>query len=426
MSQGLTGVLAQGSVARRNQRRFRQGLGVIGLLAISGWLLLRSGTEANSLHYRTEGVTRGRLVVTVSATGILQPTNQVDVGSELSGFIEAVLVDDNDPVHKGDVLVRLDTSRLQDQVERSRASLASAEAQVRQMQATVVEATANLNRFREMFRLSKGKLPAQADLDTAEATLKRAQAAEASARASVGQARASLQSDQTNLAKAHIRSPIDGVVLSRKAEPGQTVAATLQSPVLFTLAENLARMELQVDVDEADVGQVAAGQSATFTVDAYPGRHYPAQLRRVSFGSQTKDGVVTYPTVLVVNNDDLTLRPGMTASAEIVTALRDNTLRVPNAALRFTPPRADKGTGSFISRLMPRPPTSERRANQGREGAEVNNTGPKVWVLREGQPLAVSVVTGLSDGRYTEILQGDLPVATEVILEVEAQAGGRP
>ena len=248
-----------------------------------------------------------------------------------------VLVDENDRVKKGQVLAQLDLAKLKDAVTKSRATLAAAEAQVLQAQATMEEARAQLARFKQVAELSGGKVPSKSELATAEANLKRAEANEASARASVTQARANLQSDETNLGKASIRSPIDGVVLTRKVEPGQTVAAALQAPVLFTLAEDLAKMKLQVDVDEADVGQVRVGQTATFTVDAWPGRKYTGVITRVGYGSQTKDNVVSYPTVLAVSNDDLSLRPGMTGTADIVTVTRENVLLVPNAALRFTP-----------------------------------------------------------------------------------------
>ncbi|MDP2964075.1 MAG: efflux RND transporter periplasmic adaptor subunit, partial [Sulfurimicrobium sp.] len=256
-------------------------IAVLALLMAVSVFYLRARSTASAPQYLAEEVARGNLTVTVSATGNLQPTNQVDVGSELSGTIEAVLVDDNDRVQKGQLLARLDLSKLNDQVAKSGAALASAEAQVEQMRATVAESRANLARLRQVAELSGGKVPSKTELDTAQATLDRSIASEASARAAVTQAQATLKSDHTNLAKASIRSPIDGVVLARKVEPGQTVAASLQAPVLFTLAENLAQMELQVDVDEADVGQVHEGQTATFNVDAYAGRKYPASITRV-------------------------------------------------------------------------------------------------------------------------------------------------
>lgn len=416
----LTELLGQESASgRRAKTGWIIGAALVVLVAVA-YFFLRPDSDTAALRYQTEAVARGNLMVTVSATGTLQPINQVDVGSELSGIIEAVLVDDNDQVKKGQVLARLDTSKLGDQVTKSRAAVAAAEAQVQQMQATVEEARANLKRLRQVAELSGGKVPSKAELETAEAALKRAVANEASTRASVSQAKATLQSDETNLSKAYIRSPIDGVVLVRKVEPGQTVAASLQAPVLLTLAENLAQMELKVDVDEADVGQVREGQSATFTVDAYPNRKYPARIERVSYGSQVTEGVVSYPTVLLVNNDDLSLRPGMTATAEITTAQRENVLLVPNAALRFTPPQpsngsGNKGSGGLVGSLMPRPPRQapSRPANARNGGANE----PRVWVLRDGRPVPVPVVTGATDGRYTEITGGELREGMEVITE---------
>jgi len=411
-------------VAAENPARFlglSSRVWVIGALVIAmllvGAFYLRSRNAASAPQYITEEVVRGNLTVTVSATGNLQPTNQVDVGSELSGIVESVLVDDNDRVRKGQLLAQLDLSRLNDQVAKSGAELASAEAQVDQMQATVEESRINLARLRQVAELSGGKVPSKAELDTAQATLQRAVANEAGARAAVTQARATLKSDQTNLDKASIRSPIDGVVLARKVEPGQTVAASLQAPVLFTLAENLAQMELQVEVDEADVGQVRAGQPANFSVDAYAGRKYPAHLTRVGYGSETKDGVVSYKTILKVTNDDLSLRPGMTATAEITTAMRENVLLVSNAALRFTPPfksgSDDKQNDSFVSNLLPKPPanTSSKPANAVKGGAQ------QVWVLRDGQPVAVPVSVGVTNGRQTEVSGGELKPGMQVITE---------
>jgi HlyD family secretion protein len=403
--------------ARRSSRRWLWlgGALIIGIGA--AWLFLRAGDEASALRYTTAPVEVGTLIVKVSATGNLQPTNTVDVGSELSGIIAKVLVDDNDAVKEGQVLAQLDLSQLQDAVAKSRASLAAAEAQVLQAQATVAEAGASLSRYRQVSQLSGGKVPSQSEMDTAEAVFKRAQANEASAHASVTEARANLQSDETNLAKASIRSPINGVVLSRQVDPGQTVAASFQAPVLFQLAEDLTKMELQVDVDEADVGQVKAGQKAVFGVDAWPGREYAAVITRVGFGSQEEDGVISYLTVLEVGNDDLSLRPGMTGTAEITTLTRENALLVPNAALRFSPPVTTAGDkkksgGSVMSALMPRPPRQAPRVQ-----AKVNNGAPRVWVVQDGQPVAVDVKTGATNGRLTEITAGDLKAGMDVITE---------
>lgn len=399
-------------------RRWLWVAAALAVIAVAALLLLRSGGKSAEPRYATEPAAIGTLVVKVSATGNLQPTNQVDVGSELSGIVEQVFVDDNDQVKKGQELARLDLSKLQDAVTRSRASLAAAQAQVLQAEATQAEARATLGRFREVARLSGGKVPSKTELDTAEANLKRAEANVASARASVSQARAQLQSDETNVEKAHIRSPIDGVVLSREVEPGQTVAASFQAPVLFKLAEDLSKMELQVDVDEADVGQVAAGQKAVFSVDAWPGREYTAVITRVGYGAQAEGDVVSYLGVLEVANDDLSLRPGMTGTAEITTLTRRNVLLVPNAALRFTPPTAapaqPQRRGNVMTSLLPRMPRQARNVQ-----TTAANGARRVWVLRDGQPTAIEVRTGATDGRMTEITGGALKAGTPVITEMQ-------
>lgn len=389
--------------------------GILVAIAVTTWLLLFRD-KGDTVRYITEEATRTRLVVTASATGNLQPTNQVDLGSELSGTVEKVLVDENDHVKQGQVLAQLDLSKLNDQVTKSRALVSSAQAEVAQMRATVAESRANLARLRHVSELSGGKVPSKTEMEAAEASVLRAEANEANAQASVRQAEASLKSDLTNISKATMRSPINGIVLSRKVEPGQTVAASLQTPVLFTLAEDLTQMELQVDVDEADVGRVEPGQSAYFTVDAWPGRKYPGEVTRVGYGAQTKDGVVSYKTILKVSNDDLTLRPGMTATAEITTSVRDNILVVPNSALRFTPVTngAGRKNDSLISSLLPRMPARDTQKKPATNGPEA-----KIWVLRDGKPVAVPVKTGLSNGRYTEITEGQLQPAMRVITETE-------
>jgi HlyD family secretion protein len=324
-------------------------------------------------------------------------------------------VDVNDQIKKGQELARLDRSKLRDAVTKSQANLAVAEAQVLQAEATAGEARAALERYRQVAQLSDGKVPSKNEMDIAKATLERAEANVASAKASVTQAQADLQSDETNLKKASIRSPINGVVLTREVDPGQTVAASFQAPVLFTLAEDLSQMELQVDVDEADVARVKEGQEATFTVDAWPGREFEAVITRVGYGSQEKDGVVSYITVLAVNNDDLSLRPGMTGTADIITLVRANTLLVPNAALRFTPSMPESSRpnsgGSILAKLIPRPPRQARNVRAAHNGT------PRVWVLQDGQPRSVEVKTGATNGQMTEIVGGALEAGTQVITE---------
>ncbi|MFA5826184.1 MAG: efflux RND transporter periplasmic adaptor subunit [Gallionellaceae bacterium] len=386
--------------------------GVVSMILLA-WLLLPSANNSIDTKFITEEVKKGDLSVKVSATGNLHPTNQVDVGSELSGIVESVLVEENASVKRGQVLAQMDLSKLNDQVTKSKAAVLAAEAQVAQMQATVKESDSNYARLSWVSKLSGGKVPSVSELSSAEATLTRAKANEANARATAEQALATLRSDQTNLSKATIRSPIDGIVLTRKIEPGQTVAASLQAPVLFTLAEDLAQMELQVNVDEADVSQVKPGQAAFFTVDAWPGRKYPAEIVRVGFGAQTTDGVVTYKTILTVSNLDLSLRPGMTATAEIATANRNSVLLVPNEALRYTPASSaqTEKSGGFLSSMLPRPPSQQPKVIAN----NASGTAKQIWVLRETKPVVIEVKTGLSNGRYTEIVGGDLQAGMSVI-----------
>lgn len=403
-------------------------LGLLALLVLAGGIYFwqRSTTQRTGQIYVTEAVRKGNLTLTVAANGTLQPTRSVNIGSELSGTVKQVLVDVNDRVKKGQVLVVLDTAKLSDQVLRSRAGLAAVQAQLAQSSATVKEAQANLIRLEEVSRLSGGKVPSASELDTARANVDRALAGETSARANVAEARAALSTDETNLSKASIRSPIDGMVLSRSVEPGNAVAASLQAVTLFTIAEDLQKLRLEVNVDEADVGAVKAGQKASFTVSSYPSRPYPAQIVRVAYGSTKTDNVVTYVTYLDVNNEDLSLRPGMTAAATIVATERSNVLLVPNTALRFAPtngnsPAAASG-GSLVSKLMPRPPASGTRKAGGNQVSQ----GPKqIWVLQEGQAVPMTVTTGISDGRMTEVESSSLQEGMAVITDQRA-AGAAP
>jgi HlyD family secretion protein len=289
---------------------------------------------------------------------------------------------------------------------------------VLQAQASVQEAEAQLGRLNRLRELSGGRMPSQNDLDTAKANLARYKADEASAKASVAQAQAALDVVRTDITKAVIKSPINGIVLKRSVEPGQTVAAQFQSPTLFTLAEDLTQMELQVDVDEADVGQVKEGQEATFTVDAYPDRTFPARITQVRYGSQTVEGVVTYKTVLKVDNSSLALRPGMTATAVITVNRRDNVVLVPNAALRFAP--STKGAsgsvrgGGLVAMLLPRPPGM----NQSKiEEPDTKSKEQRVWTVRDGQLAALSFTKGLSDGFHTEVVTGQVESGMELVTD---------
>ena len=375
-------------------------------------------TEPRDVEYQTEEAKIGSLVVTISATGNLKPTNQIEVGSELSGIMDSVLVDENESVTRNQPLARLDTARLVDAVEQSKAVLAEREANVEQIRATVSESKLHLYRLRQLYDVTEGKSPSKTEIDAAVANFRRAQANEKTALSAVQQAQANLRSDQTNLTKATLISPINGVVLKRSVEPGQTVAASFQAPVLFTIAEDLKKMELHVDVDEADVGQVLAGQDAAFTVDAWPEREYQAKIKRISFAAEVKDNVVTYPAVLDVENTDLTLRPGMTGTALITTLKLDQQLLVPNAAFRvdLSPHIEKEEPKGVFGFLFPRPkqPSPKVRTQQ--------KTGvSQLWILRNGQPIEVSVEVIATNQKYSAIRTSEINPETRVIVELVSE-----
>ena len=385
---------------------------VVGLLLIKWYL----GNATAETQYKTQPIKRGNMTITVTATGNLAPTNQVEVGSELSGIVETVEVDYNDRVAVGQVLAKLDTSRIDAEVLQAKATLASARAKVLQAAATVKEARNQLSRLQKVRRLSDARAVSQQDVGSAEAILDRAVADQASATAGVDLAKAALESILTELSKTVIRSPINGIVLIRSVEPGQTVAASLQAPVLFTLAEDLTKMELHVDVDEADVAQVREGQGATFTVDAYTARTFPAKITQVRYGSKTVDGVVTYETVLDVDNTDLSLRPGMTATADIVVKKIDNAILVANAVLRFRPPRTAETTESSRRGFMKLFPSRPRPSRQ-REAVHPTINHQLVWTQNNGQLVSIAVVTGESDGSMTEIKSGDVAIGMALVVD---------
>jgi HlyD family secretion protein len=413
---------------------YRRPIYIVGAIVVLVLLLLLSRCFMGTAEagYATEPVRRDNLRVTVSATGNLQPTKEVQVGSEQSGLITQVFVDNNDRVYAGQPLARLDTSRLNDALVQAQAAFASAEAQVATASASAAQARATLARQEEVYRISGHRVPSATELDTARAENQRGIAGVRAAQAQVSQARAQVSSAQTNLSKATIYSPVNGVVLSRQIDPGQTVAASFTAPVLFTIAEDLSRMKLEVRVDEADVAQVHEGQRATFTVDAYPGRTFPATVTRVDVGANasgsTTSGssasnaasatgsVIAYTAVLAVDNPGLELRPGMTATANIVTTERQNVLLVPNAAMRWSPERdaANSKAGGVTSVLVPR--IGRRGGGGGREVSIGRGSRQTVYVLgADGNPQPVQVVVGESNGSETEITGGDLHEGQEVI-----------
>jgi HlyD family secretion protein len=329
--------LTESSGSRARRTWMRRGIWVLVALALLGglvWWRARGRAEREP-RYVTAPVERGDLAVTVTATGTLSALDTVEVSSEVSGRVAEVLVDFNDRVSAGQTLAVLNPEQARARSQEAAAQVEAASASLVRARATAEESRKKLGRAQE---LAKAGLLSKDDLDTAQATARRADADVGSAAAQVTVARASLDDARSALRKATVASPIDGIVLSRTVEPGQTVAASLQAPVLFTLARDLTKMQLEVAVDEADVGKVHEGDPATFTVDAYPGRTFPSRVESLHNIATAAENVVTYTAELAVENGDLALRPGMTATAAIVTEQKRGVLLVPNAALRFTPP----------------------------------------------------------------------------------------
>jgi HlyD family secretion protein len=334
-------------------------------------------------------------VVQVSATGTIQPVNQIQVGAEISGLIEDVLVDFNDQVTAGEVLARLNTEELDAAVVQAQAALASAEATLAEARASAEEARGQRNRTRALLERNNAS---EAQLEIHQAAYSRAAASVERAEANVAQAQAALDSATSRLEKAEIRSPIDGIVLDRLIEEGQTVAASFQTPHLFTIAQDLTQMELQVAVDEADIGYVYEGQNAIFTVDAYPAREFSAVIAQVRNAPREISGVVTYEALLLVDNPDMALKPGMTAAADITVETIQNATLVPNGALRFTPPNRD---------------------DVERPGAEDGVQHGLVWTQGEdGEPQPLEIAIGDTDGRLTVVLDDVLQAGQEVITDV--------
>ncbi len=398
---------------RRNwRRRVLWLLALLLLLAGGGWWGLQMQAGGPMVSYETAPAARRTLVVRVQATGNIQPTTEVEVSSERSGVIRTVNVKANSLVKKGDVLAELDTERLEAELVRVKASLAAAEARLVDARATLTERQIVFNRAE---RLSKQGISSTQDLDTARAAQSRAEAGVVAAEADIAVVKAELVMQETDITKTRILSPVDGIVLKRNAEPGQTVASSLQAPVLFTLAEDLARMQLEAAIDEADIGTVKAGQRASFTVDAYPGKSFPAVIETIEYSPEVTDNVVTYKAVLTVDNRDLLLRPGMTATAQIVTQEIPDALAVPNTALRYAPPREEKSQGfSVTSLFIPRMPRTERGQAPSADGERT------VHILENGAPKPVKVRTGVSDGKETEIVSGELREGDQVIVSSKA------
>ena len=320
--------------ARWNNPRIFLAVAALLLFVAGAWWWQKGGGAQAGSGYRTATVERGDIRVAISATGALRAISTVDVGSQISGLVTEVRADFNDRVQQGQVIARIDPSTYLAQIEQGNASANAARASLANAEASLRNAEAD---YRRKAGLAETQLIAASDLDLARAALDQARAQVESARAQIRQQQASTQTSRLNLERTEIRSPVDGVVLTRSVEPGQTVAASLQAPVLFQIAEDLSKMEIELAIDEADIGQVEPGQGVSFTVDAFPDRRFRGEVQQIRLSATNTNNVITYPVVVAVDNAEQVLLPGMTANAEIEVSRRDDVLRVPNAALRYKP-----------------------------------------------------------------------------------------
>jgi HlyD family secretion protein len=370
-------------------------------------------------------VAKGPVVAKVTATGILSAVVTVQVGAQVSGRVSKLYADYNSTVKKGQLIAELDPALFEANVEQGKANVLQADGQLKQAEANVLAAQRVYDRDKP---LRASNLIAQADLDIAETTLEAARAAVVAAKGNLAQAKAQLSQSQVNLTYTKILSPIDGTVISRSVDVGQTVAASLQAPVIFTVAGDLQKMQVDTSVAEADVGKLAAGMEATFVVDAFPDERFKGTIRQIRNAPQTQQNVVTYDAVIDVSNPDLKLRPGMTANTTVVYADRQDVLKVPNAALRFRPTpemlAALGRTSASPGRVAGRDGTGAAGAATGRGGATGSGPGRSLWVVRDGRPTPTQVTIGVSDGTFTEIVSGQVQAGDAVLTGVEAAPAG--
>ena len=386
----------------------KKGFLLAGLLIIvifAGFVFFRG--DETAAQYKTAKIGKGEITAAVSATGKVNAVVTVQVGSQVSGTIQQLFADFNSRVKKNQIVAQIDPSLLQAQLEQARAKLANEEANAEKARVVASDAKRNLGRMEEL--LSKN-LVSQSDKDAAQTAYDFAVAGLKAAEAQVMQDQASLRLAETNLRYTTIRSPVDGIVISRNVDVGQTVAASLQAPTLFTIAQDLTEMQIDTSVDEADIGKVRVGQEAEFTVDAYPESPFHGKVHDIYNQPLIVQNVVTYDAIIRVRNPDLKLKPGMTANVTIKVGHKNDAVKIPNAALRYSP---EKASGQ---EALPR--TGKGNAT-------------RVWILKSGKPVPVNVTLGLSDGVFTEVIAGDLSPGDEVVLEKirkngASQSTGRP
>lgn len=405
------------SKKRINRKFIYIATAIVSFLAIVLFFIFNGNDKSNKIEYITKKVTQGDLSVVVSTTGNLNPTNSVEIGIEVSGTLKEIFVDFNDEVKAGQILAKIDTVKLQSQVDSSTAALAIAVANQKESQVLLNNKKTLYDRTLNMYKNSGGKYPSKNELDDTRFSYEAAVESLEAAKAKVLQSQSNLKTDKQNLEKASVKSSIDGIVLNREVEVGQTLAATMSAPKLFTIAKDLTNMDLIVSIDEADVADIKKDLPVTFTVDAYPNKVFNGKVKQVRLNPVDTNGVVTYETVVSVDNEDLLLKPGMTATAKIITKESKNKLLIPNGALRFKPKMQEQKNGGV--NLVG--PNMNRPANVARDLSK-KELSP-IFILENNQPKRVMVKVLDSDGKLTSIESEELKVDDEVILSQKSDDG---
>lgn len=405
------------SKKRINRKFIYIATAIVSFLVIVLFFIFNGNDKSNKIEYITKKVTQGDLSVVVSTTGNLNPTNSVEIGIEVSGTLKEIFVDFNDEVKAGQILAKIDTVKLQSQVDSSTAALAIAVANQKESQVLLNNKKTLYDRTLNMYKNSGGKYPSKNELDDTRFSYEAAIESLEAAKAKVLQAQSNLKTDKQNLEKASVKSSIDGIVLNREVEVGQTLAATMSAPKLFTIAKDLTHMDLIVSIDEADVADIKKDLPVTFTVDAYPNKVFNGKVKQVRLNPVDTNGVVTYETVVSVDNEDLLLKPGMTATAKIITKESKNKLLIPNGALRFKP-KMQEQKNSGVNLVGP---NMNRPANVARDLSK-KELAP-IFILENNQPKRVMVKVLDSDGKLTSIESEELKVNDEVIISQKSDDG---
>lgn len=405
------------SKKRINRKFIYIATAIVSFLAIVLFFIFNGNNKSNKIEYITKKVTQGDLSVVVSTTGNLNPTNSVEIGIEVSGTLKEIFVDFNDEVKAGQILAKIDTVKLQSQVDSSTAALAIAVANQKESQVLLNNKKTLYDRTLNMYKNSGGKYPSKNELDDTRFSYEAAIESLEAAKAKVLQSQSNLKTDKQNLEKASVKSSIDGIVLNREVEVGQTLAATMSAPKLFTIAKDLTNMDLIVSIDEADVADIKKDLPVTFTVDAYPNKVFNGKVKQVRLNPVDTNGVVTYETVVSVDNEDLLLKPGMTATAKIITKESKNKLLIPNGALRFKP-KMQEQKNSGVNLVGP---NMNRPANVARDLSK-KELAP-LFILENNQPKRVMVKVLDSDGKLTSIESEELKVNDEVIISQKSDDG---